>query len=155
MHANANSLLELYISYASFDKLERLVVDEHGHPVIYPHLASLFLRDIGADADDFSPILESIAPFPQLRVFQSQIKYPFGDDTVFRGNSSSLEDIYLMGDYKIIKMLYGCGVFARGRLKSLRKLMVADRVVEIDNVDAVIDTYMAVIDNVLPSLKEL
>ncbi|KAJ2204440.1 hypothetical protein IW145_003438 [Coemansia sp. RSA 521] len=106
-------------------------------------------------SNDYSPVLESVAPFPQLRVFQSQIMYPFGDDTVFRGNASSLEDIYLMGDYKIIKMLYGCGVFAQGRLKSLRKLMVADSVVEIDNVDAVIGTYMTVIDNVLPSLKEL
>ncbi|KAJ2271272.1 hypothetical protein J3F81_003538 [Coemansia sp. RSA 371] len=155
MHANANSLLELYISYASFDNLERLVVDEHGYPVVYPHLATLFFRDIGTEANDYSPVLESVAPFPQLRVFQSQIMYPFGDDTVFRGNASSLEDIYLMGDYKIIKMLYGCGVFAQGRLKSLRKLMVADSVVEIDNVDAVIGTYMTVIDNVLPSLKEL
>ncbi|KAJ2351411.1 hypothetical protein GGF43_004040 [Coemansia sp. RSA 2618] len=60
-----------------------------------------------------------------------------------------------MGDFKIIKMLSGCGVFAKGRLRSLHKLVVADSVMEIDNVDAVIDTYMGVIGNVLPGLTEL
>ncbi|KAJ2162444.1 hypothetical protein GGF46_000685 [Coemansia sp. RSA 552] len=155
LYANAGPLVNLYLAYACFTDFVRLVVDEQGNPVVYPRLTTLLLSDQNAGDQERPPKLAGKAPFPQLRKLQSLIKYPFADDTLFRDNSGSLESLYLMADHKILRMLNGHGVFAKGRLRSLRKLTVADCIDEIDDVDPITNTYMGVIGSVLDNLYEL
>ncbi|KAJ1872385.1 hypothetical protein LPJ55_003154 [Coemansia sp. RSA 990] len=155
MHANCEILQHVQIFFTSFEGLEKLVYDEQGDPVVYSHLILMRFHDRGAGAIEPKIKTEMCAPFPRLRLFHCMVKYPFDDDTIFRGNYNLMENLYLTADFKIICMLNGHGLLAKGRMKSLRKLMIADSVVEIDNVSAVIDTYMGLIGNVLPNLQAL
>ncbi|KAJ2100374.1 hypothetical protein GGI09_002305, partial [Coemansia sp. S100] len=103
---NAPTLQSLIIYFSSITDISSLIQDSDGSYAEYPCLRTLELHnDSELDrlySDDvlFSrtelnilrlPVFAGAIPFPGLRRLCIQIDYPFGDDTLFRGNSATLE----------------------------------------------------------------
>ncbi|KAJ2339015.1 hypothetical protein GGH92_006902, partial [Coemansia sp. RSA 2673] len=103
---NAPTLQSLTICFNSVTDISSLVQDYDGSYAEYPCLRTLELRNdseldtLYSDDVRFSrtelnilrlPVFAGAITFPGLRRLCIQIDYPFGDDTLFRGNSATLE----------------------------------------------------------------
>ncbi|KAJ2909927.1 hypothetical protein GGI21_001387 [Coemansia aciculifera] len=95
----------------SYIAVPRLVMDPSGHYVEYPCLHTLIL--LADPRQDKQRRLISYLGILFLRLWQLIIKlpYPFTDDTVFRGNSGTLESLALVLDCNSIAMMRRHGVF--------------------------------------------
>ncbi|KAJ2396421.1 hypothetical protein GGF41_008605, partial [Coemansia sp. RSA 2531] len=66
----------------------------------------------------------STVPFPELESLRINMPYPFADDVLFRGNSTTLKDLDFKIDTDSVHLLYDSGVFANKRRK-LRTLTLS------------------------------
>ncbi|KAJ2860204.1 hypothetical protein GGH94_005656 [Coemansia aciculifera] len=64
-------------------------------------------------------------PFPILRHLNLSLKYPIGDDTLFRGNGATLEMLDMRLDSASVSMLRTYRVFVPGSHPKMRKVKVA------------------------------
>ncbi|KAJ2055846.1 hypothetical protein GGI17_006490 [Coemansia sp. S146] len=104
---NAPTLQSLVIYFSSVKDISSLIQGTGGSYVEYPHLRTLGLCNdvsLGMSYDLEStlphrskrdtvrlPVFAGAIPFPGLRCLRVKMDYPFGDDTLFRGNAATLE----------------------------------------------------------------
>ncbi|KAJ2261400.1 hypothetical protein GGI01_002310 [Coemansia sp. RSA 376] len=75
--------------YEEYLDLSRLIRGDDGNCVVYSHLQKLILDN---DLTMLQrPVLGTFVAFPALRHLSIRNEYPFGDDTLFRGNAETLE----------------------------------------------------------------
>ncbi|KAJ2577898.1 hypothetical protein GGH95_003475, partial [Coemansia sp. RSA 1836] len=101
---------------------------------IYPDLHTLELHAWKEqDADEPKPmtVSRSTVPFPSLRRVHMWAHYPFGDDTLFRGNADILEDLRVMLDSHTVAILKKHRVFtptSHPKLQSVNVAIIGDRI---------------------------
>ncbi|KAJ2753375.1 hypothetical protein GGI19_003180 [Coemansia pectinata] len=108
---NASTLCTLNISFSSVVSVASLIQDADGSYAEYSRLRTLELcnssnlcniylrrqvlpRLSGWGMRDL-PVFPNAIIFPRLRRLRVDIDYPFGDDTLFRGNEATLEQLFM------------------------------------------------------------
>ncbi|KAJ2100113.1 hypothetical protein IW146_009634, partial [Coemansia sp. RSA 922] len=92
---NASTLQLLKIDVHGSIDITGLVQNDDGGYVQYPCLLTFKLYGLqGLDARRL-PVFPGAVPFPNLRRLDIGYENPFGDDTVFRGNATTLEYLSL------------------------------------------------------------
>ncbi|KAJ2637304.1 hypothetical protein GGF44_002974 [Coemansia sp. RSA 1694] len=90
-----------------------LIQDDNGSCVTYSCLQSLTLDLWNSSATPQRPSLGVFVAFPVLQHLTIKDQYPFGDDTLFRGNAATLESLRMRMDNSTIKMLRERRVFTQ------------------------------------------
>ncbi|KAJ1819978.1 hypothetical protein LPJ60_003469 [Coemansia sp. RSA 2675] len=72
---------------------------------------------------------KEVVPFPKLQYLFMKMDYPFADDTLFRGNSDTLEFLKIQPDIETMYMMDRCGVFTRTKYRRLRGVRISERLV--------------------------
>ncbi|KAJ2016855.1 hypothetical protein GGI14_003352 [Coemansia sp. S680] len=108
---NAQTLQSLYLESPRFYNLVNLIQNPGGSYVTYPCLHTLILRDHLMYDISRRSAFPGTVPFPSLRSLTLRLQYPFGDDTMFRGNSATLEGLTLTADSFFVAMVRQYGVF--------------------------------------------
>ncbi|KAJ2835042.1 hypothetical protein FBU31_001705 [Coemansia sp. 'formosensis'] len=90
---NAPTLQSLDMEYMRGTDLAGLFQNAEGENVTYPYLHTLKLREIPSFHDSALSVSQGFVPFPSLRHIRIKGNYPFGDDTLFRGNAALLESV--------------------------------------------------------------
>ncbi|KAJ2346225.1 hypothetical protein GGH92_003702 [Coemansia sp. RSA 2673] len=85
-----------------------------GGYLVYPRLLTLKLLGIHRIREKEYPAFPGAVPFPNLRHLYMEICYPFSDDTLFRGNSATLEYLNMELDHHSCPVLYEFNVFSPG-----------------------------------------
>ncbi|KAJ2458866.1 hypothetical protein GGF42_001809 [Coemansia sp. RSA 2424] len=124
---NALTLQHLILRIPTDTNVAGLVRDAGGGYTVYPCLHSLELCDINYGAVHVDRVLASLGhgidvpplpvfpgatPFPVLRRLRFDTHYPFGDDTLFRGNAATLEHLDMRLYFVTVNMLREYNVFA-------------------------------------------
>ncbi|KAJ2906043.1 hypothetical protein GGI21_004090, partial [Coemansia aciculifera] len=97
-------------SLYEFDTVS-LVVDRSGRYIKYPRLTSLSIGEPARRPDQRPSTPSHIVPFPSLRQLRFVTRFPFDDDTLFRGNTGTLESLSVKFDVLSIAMLRSHNVF--------------------------------------------
>ncbi|KAJ2828135.1 hypothetical protein GGI24_002474 [Coemansia furcata] len=122
IHQNAGSLQELCISYNGLAQGPKLIMDSAGTLFTYPRLERLKLTSTSVIGQMSYPVFEEHVPFPSLRNAELMVDYPFGDDTLFRGNSDTLESLCIVTDERLEQILEKYNVFSGEEYKSLKSV---------------------------------
>ncbi|KAJ2824566.1 hypothetical protein FBU31_003957, partial [Coemansia sp. 'formosensis'] len=120
---NAQTLQSLIIKSKVLYDLDGLIQSPDGGYATYPCLYALRLQEYGTYRRSRQPAFPGAVPFPSLRCLSFRLKYPFGDDILFRGNSATLEILALETDTFLVSMLRQHSVFTRSshpRLQCVR-----------------------------------
>ncbi|KAJ1899934.1 hypothetical protein LPJ81_004044 [Coemansia sp. IMI 209127] len=104
-----------------------LVLSNSGKPIVYPRLQKLVYEG----EDNTNPVNRCrvdrcAVPFPALRYLSWSTLYMFEDDTLFRGNSGTLEYMSIIVDDNCIDILQRHGVFGEGKYSRLKHVSLAD-----------------------------
>ncbi|KAJ2886413.1 hypothetical protein H4R27_000704 [Coemansia aciculifera] len=106
---NAQSLEYLSLeSQQGFD-IPSLIQNSDGSCVVYSHLHTLKICDYSHTSP--LPVFPGAVPFPRLLRLSLPSFYPFGDDTLFRGNAAILEHLVLQLKHELVTMLRRHSVF--------------------------------------------
>ncbi|KAJ2063460.1 hypothetical protein GGI17_001676 [Coemansia sp. S146] len=100
-----------------------LVQDIGGNHVAYPRLMSLKLCTETDSDETTRPVFHGAAPFPTLRRLHINLDFSFDDDTFFRGNGATLEQLDMQIDSLDASVLRKHKVFVPGshpRLQSVK-----------------------------------
>ncbi|KAI9502705.1 hypothetical protein BX070DRAFT_226652 [Coemansia spiralis] len=117
----ASSLISLAVYNCPRQYAVYLVQDNSGYPIIYPKLEKLDLSvHMAASKEDTCKTDSQIIPFPTLKHLKLSPAYAFADDTLFRGNSDTLEYLHIAVDFDFIKLLRDYNVFGDGKYQKLR-----------------------------------
>ncbi|KAJ2060935.1 hypothetical protein GGH13_006695, partial [Coemansia sp. S155-1] len=124
---NAQTLEHIMVEFSSVVDASRFVQGSEGSYVEYPNLHTLALRHsptldrwyrLGltlprqADWERAQlPVFPGATPFPKLQWLMINIDYPFGDDTPFRGNASTLRSLYMVLYHTTVDVLDRYQVF--------------------------------------------
>ncbi|KAJ2031771.1 hypothetical protein IWW57_000553 [Coemansia sp. S610] len=100
--------------------LTGLIRDENGNYVRYPFLKTLWQAAWGKVDASRLPVFPGAVPFPSLASLSFKGSYPFGDDTVFRGNAATLMSFDIKLDCSVVDLLRRYAVFAPGRHPKLQ-----------------------------------
>ncbi|KAJ2880799.1 hypothetical protein H4R27_004493 [Coemansia aciculifera] len=111
---NAPTLRTLNISLGETESISQLLQNVDGSYVQYPYLTSLKLCYYLSWNDAPNPVFPGAIPFPNLQKLSFRDAYLFGDDTPFRGNSSTLKVLGLYMDLNLVAVLRGFNVFTPG-----------------------------------------
>ncbi|KAJ2741303.1 hypothetical protein GGI20_005277 [Coemansia sp. BCRC 34301] len=90
---NAPALQSIEAASEHHIDIDQLVLSSSGGPVAYPRLPSLKLWGQSNAPGSHRPVFNSATPFSYLWRLILKTNYPFGDDTMFRGNAATLENI--------------------------------------------------------------
>ncbi|KAJ2040875.1 hypothetical protein H4S03_000751 [Coemansia sp. S3946] len=115
--------LRLCSSWCMYEKhfdLSGLIRDNDGVCVKYSHLQKLTLNLTCNSATLQRPVLGTFVAFPALRHLSIRNEYPFGDDTLFRGNAVTLEYLRMSMHASTATMLKERRVFTRSSHPMLR-----------------------------------
>ncbi|KAJ2460557.1 hypothetical protein GGF42_000765 [Coemansia sp. RSA 2424] len=104
--------------------LSGLIRDTNGRCVAYSCLQSLSLDIWNESATSERPSFGTFVAFPALRHVNIGSEYPFSDDTLFRGNSATLESLKMLMDADTAMMLRKRRVFARASHPRLRSVTI-------------------------------
>ncbi|KAJ2486045.1 hypothetical protein EV174_001359 [Coemansia sp. RSA 2320] len=105
VRVNSSTLQYLDISSLDLAAFTDLVKCEDGDYTTYPCLHDLEL-DLKTRWDiSNTPVFEGVVPFPKLRRLYIVRAYPFGDDTLFRGNAGTLEHLQFQPTSQAVDML--------------------------------------------------
>ncbi|KAJ2071848.1 hypothetical protein GGH13_003087 [Coemansia sp. S155-1] len=103
IHKCAATLLQL--SLGNFIP-RALIYDAKDNVVVYPNLRYLHMHTCVYNTyDERIQTPSSIVPFPALNSLRLYLPYPFADDTLFRGNGSTLKDLRIVIDRDTAIML--------------------------------------------------
>ncbi|KAJ1801713.1 hypothetical protein LPJ59_000004 [Coemansia sp. RSA 2399] len=109
------------------EDLRSLFYHDEGQPMTYPKLQKLKFHFITFVEDqDIISLDETIVPFPALTHLSWPTAYTFADDTVFRGNSATLEYLNITLDTNLVNVLDKYKVFSSGKYSKLRHISVAN-----------------------------
>ncbi|KAJ2755870.1 hypothetical protein GGI19_001291 [Coemansia pectinata] len=103
---NSSILQSLKVSGNAITDVSGLLQNTDGSYVQYPCLHTFQLRGPMDFGESQRPEFPGAVPFPSLRRLDIGYVYPFGDDTVFRGNAATLESLILKpspGTVRILK----------------------------------------------------
>ncbi|KAJ2068066.1 hypothetical protein GGI08_001067 [Coemansia sp. S2] len=103
--------------------LAGLIQSPDGSYVTYPHLRDLVLLD---GSDDYTPervAIKGVVPFPRLQHICLRSSYPFGDDVLFRGNSSTLKHLELFMSDLLVSIIFDHNVFTPTSHPNLRRVV--------------------------------
>ncbi|KAJ2074811.1 hypothetical protein GGH13_001055 [Coemansia sp. S155-1] len=117
---NAPTLQALQLASDCVADLAGLIQSPDGSYVTYPHLRDLELLD---DSDDYTPervAVKGVVPFPCLQRICLLSCYPFGDDVLFRGNSSTLEHLELFMSDLLVSIIIDHNIFTPTSHPNLR-----------------------------------
>ncbi|KAJ2419126.1 hypothetical protein GGF41_004760, partial [Coemansia sp. RSA 2531] len=120
---NASTLQHLVLLSDFPADLAGLIQSPDGNYVMYPHLRDLKLRD---ESDDYTPervAIKGVVPFPSLRHIRLLSCYPFGDDILFRGNSSTLERLELVMSDLLVSIIFDHNIFTPTSHPNLRRIV--------------------------------
>ncbi|KAJ2016293.1 hypothetical protein GGI14_003714 [Coemansia sp. S680] len=119
IHQNAMSLQELSIDYKGLGQIFKLVADNSGALITYPRLRCLKLSSVDGLAPSSYPVFEDHMPFPRLIHVDLMVDYPFGDDTLFRGNANSLESLRMVADGRVESYVTGINMSSKAFMEIL------------------------------------
>ncbi|KAJ2331312.1 hypothetical protein GGI00_003308, partial [Coemansia sp. RSA 2681] len=108
---SAQTLQYLLIRARDIDDALGLVQDDDGHYIEYPCLVTLKLHQRELPSTVSRPVTGGVILFPSLRQLSIGDFYPFGDDTLFRGNAATLEYLHIMPRRKTYDTLRRFNVF--------------------------------------------
>ncbi|KAJ2872243.1 hypothetical protein GGH93_004180 [Coemansia aciculifera] len=130
---NAPTLRTLDISLEEAESISQLIQNVDGSYIQYPCLRELKLYQRWGwhwdeDREEMQrqqplPVFPGVIPFPHLRHLSFTSRYPFGDDTPFRGNADALEHLHLDLCPRVVRVLRECQVFTHNshpRLQCVR-----------------------------------
>ncbi|KAJ1904702.1 hypothetical protein LPJ81_002343 [Coemansia sp. IMI 209127] len=109
VHSNASTLKSLTVRIDEYTDFEPFVRDSKGQLIAYALLEELVVASSPEDQPTKRlAFVNEYTPFPKLRrVDFTQTVYPFGDDTLFRGNKATLESASMPLDNKLAGILAG------------------------------------------------
>ncbi|KAJ2108183.1 hypothetical protein GGI16_001235 [Coemansia sp. S142-1] len=136
---NSLTLWTLLIAFSSVVNVASLIQDSDGSYAEYPCLRTLELcnsfslhnlylrrqvlpRLAGLDIRDL-PVFPNAVPFPRITRLRVDIDYPFSDDTLFRRNEATLEQLFMKLYHTTVDVTTRYNVF---RPKSHPKLRYVD-----------------------------
>ncbi|KAJ2461379.1 hypothetical protein GGF42_000228 [Coemansia sp. RSA 2424] len=123
---NAQTLQSLTLSFDHTACPSILIQNADGSHVTYPQLLTLKMPWYPERSDLQRPVFSSDAvPFPSFRSVNVPNFYPFGDDTLFRGNATTLERLTMRLDASTVAMLRRCNAFMAGSHPKLRHVNVS------------------------------
>ncbi|KAJ2644380.1 hypothetical protein GGF44_000659 [Coemansia sp. RSA 1694] len=94
--------------------------------VVYPRLAVLKLWGPSFNREQQRPVFTGTIPFPCLRSLSVGRDYPFGDDTLFRGNAATLKYLEMWVDSSAATMLCRYNVFTPASHPKLQCVKIGD-----------------------------
>ncbi|KAJ2042509.1 hypothetical protein H4S04_007262 [Coemansia sp. S16] len=100
---NASTLQLLDIDVDAIIDITGLIQNVDGSYVQYPCLHAFKLAGPQGLDELRQPVFPGAVPFPNLRRLNIGYMYPFGDDTVFRGNAAILESLSVTQDFSVSK----------------------------------------------------
>ncbi|KAJ2029725.1 hypothetical protein H4S03_007344 [Coemansia sp. S3946] len=103
-----------------------LVQDSDGNYAEYPCLRTLKLKCPRRLRLSQRPVFGGVSFFPRLQRLVIKADYPFGDDTLFRGNAATLEDLSMRMDPEMVAMFKEYDVFSPSRHLKLRCVEVGN-----------------------------
>ncbi|KAJ1799462.1 hypothetical protein LPJ59_001814 [Coemansia sp. RSA 2399] len=134
--------------------VKALIFDDKGQPMVYPRLRRL---DVSTGntlmPGDRLCVDKRIAPFPNLRYLRWHSIYAFEDDTLFRGNSGTLECMDILVDTNLADTLQRRKVFADCKYSQLCNVSVG--IIDAnDTIPLELDTFIRLSVNfVVPATK--
>ncbi|KAJ2580051.1 hypothetical protein GGH95_002793, partial [Coemansia sp. RSA 1836] len=108
---SAQTLQYLFIKAQDIEDVLGLAQDDDGHYIEYPCLATLKLGQHALSSTVLRPVTGGVILFPSLRQLSIGDLYPFGDDTLFRGNAATLEYLLIMPRRETCDILRRFNVF--------------------------------------------
>ncbi|KAJ2743416.1 hypothetical protein GGI20_003756 [Coemansia sp. BCRC 34301] len=125
LHKNTRSLQSLEVKFHSTAHLPNLVSDYVGNAIEYPNLHKLVMTEwTHGFPCRKSSTRHAHIPFPQLKLLSIDMEYPFSDETLFKGNSCTLESLKITLDPITVDMLRESDTFAHGQYAKLRNVCV-------------------------------
>ncbi|KAJ2886409.1 hypothetical protein H4R27_000700 [Coemansia aciculifera] len=111
-----------------YPDISGLIWDGKSRFTAYPSLQKLVL-DLPVNLDRRAvvppqPVFGTFAPFPALRSLTVAEFYPFGDDTLFRGNSKTLEYMHMIALPNVVLMLRERQVFMPDSHPRLQRVLI-------------------------------
>ncbi|KAJ2061157.1 hypothetical protein GGI17_003267 [Coemansia sp. S146] len=106
---NAQSLEHLSLGSNQGIDIPSLLQNSDGSCVVYSHLHTLNMCYRYHPSP--LPVFPAAVPFPRLLRLSLPSLYPFGDDTLFRGNAAILEHLVLQLNHAVVTMLRRHRVF--------------------------------------------
>ncbi|KAI9504419.1 hypothetical protein BX070DRAFT_251259 [Coemansia spiralis] len=112
---NAATLNKLILHLPEHSIAQHLIFNEGDKVVVYPRLEKLELGCLlGGAGPPEQKVGKTIVPFPVLKQLCWKDYYPFVDDTLFRGNSSTLTYISMYISEEFIQIAQRYNVFYKG-----------------------------------------
>ncbi|KAJ2104113.1 hypothetical protein IW146_008715, partial [Coemansia sp. RSA 922] len=124
---NASTLKTLTIKFKHVINVSGLIRDEDGGFVNYPRLQRLELGQTRALRQKYKhgkilpwwtrrnrtqrPVFPDVVPFPELQCLCIEMEYPFGDDTLFRGNAGTLAYLDIVLYYSLLEVIFRYDMF--------------------------------------------
>ncbi|KAJ2740751.1 hypothetical protein GGI20_005640 [Coemansia sp. BCRC 34301] len=108
---SAETLRFLALGVGKYIDALGLIKDGNGNCVKYPCLESSVFEQEDASPSAKWSVTSGVILFPRLRHFTIVHGYPFGDDTLFRGNSATLEFVHIFLQAELCKILRQFKVF--------------------------------------------
>ncbi|KAJ1653763.1 hypothetical protein GGF38_005075, partial [Coemansia sp. RSA 25] len=109
---NAQTLQSLVLATDHGASISSLVQNDDGSYVTYPQLVALKLSWCQSRDGQQRPAFGSgVVPFPSLQRVELPSYYPFGDNTLFRGNATTLERLAMKLEAPTVAMLRRYNVF--------------------------------------------
>ncbi|KAJ2033469.1 hypothetical protein H4S03_005635, partial [Coemansia sp. S3946] len=124
---NASTLKTLTIKFKHVVNVLGLIRDEDGGSVNYPRLQRLELGQTRALRQKYKhgkilpwwtrsnrtqrPVFPNVVPFLELQCLRIDIEYPFGVDTLFRGNAGTLTYLDIVLYYSLLEVIFRYNMF--------------------------------------------
>ncbi|KAJ2859608.1 hypothetical protein GGH94_006006 [Coemansia aciculifera] len=128
---NSSTLQSLIITLQGIADVSSLIQSTDGSYISYPCLYKLKAKQWMNPGISQRPVFVGALPFPALRYLGIGYDYPFGDDTIFRGNADTLEYLETMLSHATAAMLYKHNVFtpsSHPKLKCVKLTQMSDLV---------------------------
>ncbi|KAJ1898332.1 hypothetical protein LPJ66_002823 [Kickxella alabastrina] len=148
---NADTLVSLSINSRQHIDVRSLVTDNASNSVVYHGLLKLTIKLRSYQFDTVKPNVRDVDPFPSLQQLSVTPVYAFGDDTLFRGNHSSLEFLNIMMDTKTIGMIKDRGVFADSKYTKLQHIKLSG----LQHFESATSALVEFPQHMLPALRSL
>ncbi|KAJ2252274.1 hypothetical protein GGI13_003378 [Coemansia sp. RSA 455] len=123
---NASTLQVLVIKANDMTDISGLIHDGDGKCAEYPCLRTLKVDCPRRLRLSQRPVFGGVSFFPRLQRLDIKADYPFGDDTLFRGNAETLEYLSMMLDPETVAMFKEYDVFSPSRHLKLQSVEVGE-----------------------------
>ncbi|KAJ2062424.1 hypothetical protein GGI17_002426 [Coemansia sp. S146] len=108
---NASTLQFLKIDVYAIVDITGLIQNDDGSYVQYPYLHTFKISGKPGSDVPRQLVFPGAVPFPSLRQLDIGYLTPFGDETVFRGNTATLESLILMPNPLIVTIIREYKIF--------------------------------------------